>query len=367
MEDFKLAPYDINKVITGRQIAEKLNSLIGTSFPLTKKLRTDGANMRKLIKSALDDGSTQVADKSDYDIISFKGKGIPRLLACLCDTYLITTGDSYNLQVWNRLPNSSNVLVRYARNGDVIRCKDIRFVLVKVDPLKEEINSIVVLTPQYIVDKFGQFGVPTVKHQMIIPSSKRESILRRSDKCLFIDDTENTHRYTNSNIEIRGRKISDPPKYGEILTLKEIKRRVVNSLIGIKIEGNDTKSKGQFLERKIAMLLNYEKDCSLVGGYPDIPNQMLEIKVQDSPTVDFGKYSPSNPVIIDNLLGLTAEDVRYIIALTNGEGIIEGLIISPGRYLGDEFTFVSGTSYKCQRSIPTSFFSKYKGKSVFNP
>ena len=66
-------------------------------------------------------------------------------------------------------------------------------------------------------------------------------------------------------------------------------------------------------------------------------------------------------------MALTTEDVRYIIALTNKEGIIDGLIISPGINLCDEFTIVSGTNYKCQRSIPMTFFNDQKGKSVFNP
>ena len=93
----------------------------------------------------------------------------------------------------------------------------------------------------------------------------------------------------------------------------------------------------------------------------------MEVKVQDSPTVDLGKYSPSNPVVINNSMNLTTEDVRYLIALTDENGIIEGLILSPGSCLGDAFTFVSDTNYKCQRSIPMSFFTDQQGKAVFNP
>lgn len=64
---------------------------------------------------------------------------------------------------------------------------------------------------------------------------------------------------------------------------------------------------------------------------------------------------------------LTTEDVRYLIALTDATGLIEGIILSAGRFLGDTFTFVSDTNFKCQRSIPMSFFDKYNGKAVFNP
>ena len=65
---------------------------------------------------------------------------------------------------------------------------------------------------------------------------------------------------------------------------------------------------------------------------------------------------------------LTTFDVRYLIALTDPlTEIIEGVILSPGKKLGDIFSYVSAASYKCQRTIPMSFFDKYSGKSVFNP
>jgi len=57
-----------------------------------------------------------------------------------------------------------------------------------------------------------------------------------------------------------------------------------------------------------------------------------------------------------------------LIALTNPETeIIEGIILSPGEKLGEVFSYVSDKSYKCQRSIPMSFFEKHKGQVVINP
>ena len=141
----------------------------------------------------------------------------------------------------------------------------------------------------------------------------------------------------------------------------------MNSLVGTRLVISDTKTKGQFLERVVANLLGFSPKDTLVGGYPDIPNQLLEIKVQDSPTVDLGKYSPSDPVIINRSMGITTRDVRYLIALTDTTGLIEGIILSAGAFLSDTFTFVSDTNFKCQRSIPMSFFEDNTGKAVFNP
>ena len=94
----------------------------------------------------------------------------------------------------------------------------------------------------------------------------------------------------------------------------------------------------------------------------------MEVKVQDSPTVDLGKFSPEKEEFVIREKNLTTFDIRYLIALTNPKTeIIEGVILSPGEKLGEIFSYVSDQNYKCQRTIPMEFFDKYYGKSVFNP
>ena len=64
----------------------------------------------------------------------------------------------------------------------------------------------------------------------------------------------------------------------------------------------------------------------------------------------------------------TTRTVRYLIALTDSiSGSIEGVILCPGGELGKNFTYVTEKSFKCQRSIPMSFFERYKGQVVYNP
>jgi hypothetical protein len=145
---------------------------------------------------------------------------------------------------------------------------------------------------------------------------------------------------------------------------------VAKKLIGKTLETNDTKNRGQALERLVLLLLGYSEDNlqGLAGGYPDIPNQLLEVKVQDSPTVDLGKYTPEIEELVMENSNITTRDIRYLIALTNPQtNIIEGIVLVSGEKLGDIFTYVSDTSFKCQRSIPMSFFEGLKGKCVFNP
>ncbi len=62
---------------------------------------------------------------------------------------------------------------------------------------------------------------------------------------------------------------------------------LVEWLIGEPLDQMATKNRGQALERLVACLLGYKiSDAELLEGkFPDIPNQALEVKVQDSPTV----------------------------------------------------------------------------------
>jgi len=93
-----------------------------------------------------------------------------------------------------------------------------------------------------------------------------------------------------------------------------------------------------------------------------------QLGTQDVQTVDLGRYSPEKEETLIEEFNITTFDVRYLIALTNPETeIIEGVILAPGKKLGELFSYVSNESYKCQRSIPMAFFEKYYGQSVFNP
>ncbi len=363
--DLTYAPISLNDVIPGEIIAKELEVLIGTNFNLTYKARTDGSNLRKIIAEVLSKQINNVADETDYTILTPKGKGIPRLLAVLADTYIVTSGQSYNLQVWNRIPNSSSPLIIY-KNGETINSKNIRLILVKINMRNSTIDSIITMTPDYIENKFGVFGKPTIKNQLLISSIEREKIIKNTGIYFHTD----TPKIAAKSLKTYTKPVSlsdDDPIITKLLSLEVIKDVVATKLIGKKLDYSDTKTRGQSLERLVIELLGYNSNSKLVGGYPDVPNQLLEVKVQDTQTVDLGKYSPQYEQQT-NYNDFTTYDVRYLIALTNPlTEIIEGVILSNGKSLGENFTYVSAESYKCQRSIPMNFFEKYSGRSLFNP
>ena len=109
-------------------------------------------------------------------------------------------------------------------------------------------------------------------------------------------------------------------------------------------------------------------DEPLVGNYPDLPNQALEVKVQDSPTIDLGMYSPRVEENVPACPGFTTLDIRYLIALTDEKtGVVTGVVLCPGEKLGEHFSYVSNTSYKCQKTIPMHFFDQHEGRAVHDP
>jgi hypothetical protein len=369
-KDFKIPPKSADNLTTSDELVKRLSTLVSMDFFLTGKTRTDGSNIRKLVASTLEKYSLPVGAKiNEFEIVPPKRKGIPKITREFIDTYIVTSGTSYNLQVWNRIPASKTLLIKLDGENN-LKCNDVRFVFVRIDISKNVIASIIILTPEYIESKFGRFGKPTIKHQLLISTRARKEIYESDDKILFFKDTTKLSYLIRHDFVSPKDNMVNEPTSNEIYSLKLIKEMVADKLIGTKLKSAATKNRGQALERKVLDLLGYpndEKDL-LYGAFPDIRNQLLEVKVQDSPTVDLGKYSPEIEEIIVKDLNITTHDIRYLIALTNPETkIIEGIILTPGEKLGEVFSFVSDKSYKCQRSIPMEFFDKYYGRAVFNP
>ena len=65
------------------------SSLIGTEFILTGKTRTDGANLRMLIfKTLINNKEYDLLSENEYEILTDKAKGLPRIMPEFLDTYL---------------------------------------------------------------------------------------------------------------------------------------------------------------------------------------------------------------------------------------------------------------------------------------
>ena len=348
----------------GSVIAERLKPLVGTKVSLAGQNRTYGTNVRKLVTQCLEKYCDE--DESCSDSATCAKKGVPKIKRELVDTYAVTKGATFNLQVWNRITNSSAPLIEYD-NGERLTCKDVRFAFVRIDTETNIVRSIVVTTPEYIENAFGAFGKPTVKWQLVIGDKKRKEIVSGKPPVLIEPDF-NLDQYLNDDITCHSVDMFDDPKKGEVASIEALEPVVVDNLLGKVIDPAETKNRAQTLEYSVISLLNYDidEDGRLAGGYPDLPNQAIEIKIQDSPTVDLGKHTPRIDVEVYADSGITTESIRYLIALMNpATNEIEGIVLVPGKSLEKHFSYVADQSYKCQRWIPMSFFDEYEGQSVY--
>lgn len=368
--EFKTPPKSVRMLTSPEKLVEYFSEIIGKPFILTGKTRTDGSNIRKLIASTLENHPLpELAELGQFEIVPPKAKGVPKIAREFIDTYIVTSGISYNLQVWNRLPASEILLIKY-ESGESLKCTDVRFVFVRIDIQKNIIASVIILSPEYIERKFGKFGKPTVKQQLLISSKVRKSIFESENKILSFPDSKKLTYFIRHDYSPPKSGMVTEPDISNLFSIALILKMTAKALIGFKLDAAATKNRGQALEKKVLELLGYEvkeKDL-LYGAFPDIRNQLLEVKVQDTQTVDLGRFTTAKEEIVIEASNLTTFDVRYLIALTNPKTeIIEGIILSPGEKLGEVFTFISSESYKCQRAIPISFFEKQYGKAVFNP
>lgn len=369
-KNFRIPPKSVKMLTQSGTLVKYFFKLIGRPFILTGKTRTDGSNIRKLIASTLEEQPLpELADLGQFEIAPPKAKGVPKITREFIDTYIVTSGTSYNLQVWNRIPAAETLLIKYD-SGESLKCTDVRFVFVRIDTVNNKIASVIILTPEYIEKNFGKFGKPTIKHQLLISSKVRKEIYERDDKILSFPDSKKLSYYIRHDYEPPKSGMVEEPDIKHLFSISLLKKMVAEKLIGFKLDAAATKNRGQALEKKVLELLGYEvnEKSLLYGAFPDIRNQLLEVKVQDSSTVDLGKFSPEKEEIVIDVSSLTTFDVRYLIALTNPKTeIIEGIILSPGEKLGELFSYVSTESYKCQRTIPMAFFESHYGKAVFNP
>lgn len=99
------------------------------------------------------------------------------------------------------------------------------------------------------------------------------------------------------------------------------------------------------------------------GTYPDIANQLLEIKLQTSPTIDLGLHSPEDgeKIVTIGNTSFYSHDVRY--AIFDGEVrgsrvYLQNLYLVTGEDFSNYFPLFQGkeTNAKLQLPLPVDFF-----------
>ncbi len=265
---------------------------------------------------------------------SFK-KTQPRFLGQNFDVY---TQKSLNVQIWNEEVDASRRYVFFRVNDSDI------------------ITAVRVITGEDLA-RYDKTGTLTKKYQATMNSFGRNICSN--------EDTRNVQNLTSdSPITLTSINPNTFPQKEQLLKITDIFKRLF-PMVGKTISYLDAvqeRNRGAELHSMICQHLGYsiyEDD----GTYPDIANQLLEIKLQTSPTIDLGLHSPEDGECVVSIDGMCfySEDVRYAVF----DGVVEGdRILLRNLYLvtGKDFTTYfplfqgRGTNAKLQLPLPYNFF-----------
>lgn len=275
-----------------------------------------------------------------YPVPSSFKKTQPRFPGQLFDTYI---QKSNNLQIWNEgvTPLRRYVIIRLGEDDIITKVK--------------------VVTGN-VLAQFDTTGALTHKHQArLIPGES-------SAELIATEDTERLRHIVRPKTSLEPIS-SDPVSYPEAGTLLPIKQifEGLQSLIGESFPdaGHDQeRNRGAALHRLVCQCLGYA-DYRDDGQFPDILHQLLEVKLQTSPTIDLGLVCPDSEEVLDipkiNGQNIRHCDVRYALfyAMTDGQYVtLTHFFLTTGAKFFSRFPQFEGklSNWKIQIPLPADFF-----------
>lgn len=160
----------------------------------------------------------------------------------------------------------------------------------------------------------------------------------------------------------------DDPEKRTLLTIAEIFQRL-SPLVGQSFPDPGTdqeRNRGAALHGMVCRALGY-RHYEDTGQFPDVRHQLLEVKLQTSPTIDLGLVLPDSrePVDVQNLGGHQPRhcDTRYAMfyAKTDGQFVqLTHLFVSTGADFFTRFRRFEGkvSNRKLQIPLPRDFFDR---------
>ena len=263
----------------------------------------------------------------------------PRFPGQLFDTYV---QKSNNLQIWNEELSATR-----------------RYVIIRVEP-KNVIGKIKVVTGNTLA-MLDTTGTLTQKYQAsLITGSKRTELISAQD-------TETLRAIVRAGVDITGATSpADEPLAMELLPIQDIFERL-RGLVGESFADagrEQERNRGALLHRLVCQHLGYA-DYRDNGKFPDVRNQLLEVKLQTSPTIDLGLVRPNSEEALDvpkiDNRQIRHCDVRYALFCAEIDGEIVTLthmFLSTGEKFFSRFPQFQGKvlNRKLQIPLPPDFF-----------
>lgn len=269
---------------------------------------------------------------------SFK-KTQPRFVGQFFDTYV---QKSNNLQIWNE----EIALTR-------------RYVIFRVDS-KSVIAGVKVVTGHdlALLDTTGKL---TQKYQArLVLGNQNAELIANEDTDLLQPFVQAVAGLATVRSPVAN------PQAAQLLSIRAVFNRL-RSLVGASFTdtGHDQeRNRGAVLHRLVCQSLGYT-NCEDDGQFPDIRHQLLEVKLQTSPTIDLGLVRPDS----EDALGAFKMgdqrvrhcDVRYALfyAVTDGKDVsVTHIFLTTGEKFFTRFPQFQGKvlNKKLQIPLPMDFF-----------
>ena len=276
-----------------------------------------------------------------YPVPSSFKKTQPRFVGQMFDTY---AQKSNNLQVWNEELSPTR-----------------RYVILRVDEF-DQIARVKVVNGEELA-QLDTTGTLTQKYQArLIPGEASFELVSPTDT-----DALMPHTRAGANLAQTVSPI-DHPAHGLILPIGEVFERL-RGAVGRSFPDagwDQERNRGAALHRIVCELLGYA-DYRDDGRFPDVRNQLLEVKLQTSPTIDLGLVRPSSeePLDVPQVAGTQIRhcDVRYALfyAQTDGAKVtLTHLYLTTGASFFSRFPQFGGKvlNKKLQIPLPSDFFDR---------
>jgi hypothetical protein len=244
-----------------------------------------------------------------------------------------------NLQIWNEEIEPTR-----------------RYIIIQVDS-----SDIVIRVKVIIGEKLAMLdktGTLTTKYQAMMPNLQAGNLFSQKD-------TLSVQEWCSyKSIDLGNTSPTSPPIKGKVYPIHTIYNSL-KELEGFSIPHLDAlqeRNRGAFLHQLICKKLGFSEYADK-GTYPDIPNQLIEIKLQTSPTIDLGLHNPNDNEIVYSYEGkiFFSRDIRYVIMSgeKNGDCItIRNLFMTTGEDFSQHFNMFGGNikNAKLQIPLPPNFF-----------
>ncbi|MEE9335702.1 MAG: hypothetical protein V3U65_16550, partial [Granulosicoccaceae bacterium] len=263
----------------------------------------------------------------------------PRFPGQIFDTYV---QKSNNLQIWNED-------LAYSR----------RYVIIRIDE-----NSMIIKVKVVTGDQLARLdttGTLTQKYQA------RLDIGQKTAELVSNYDTDLLFPLMQPSIEdVLPASPVDDPKPGQLIPIRDM-FSLLQSLIGKEFPdlGHDQeRNRGAALHKLVCHCLGYASYRD-DGQFPDVRHQLLEVKLQTSPTIDLGLVRPDSSEILNATLTAGHHvrhcDVRYALfyGTTNSQIVkLTHLFLTTGESFFKRFPQFQGNvlNKKLQIPLPTGFF-----------